>query len=44
MTGWGIAVSFLLLGWGSLLYVPFRWRPVASVMEKPRHRPAAASR
>lgn len=28
MTGLGIAVAFLLLLWCSLLYVPFRWRPV----------------
>jgi len=28
MTGLGVAVSFLLLLWLSLLYVPFRWRPV----------------
>jgi acetyl esterase/lipase len=28
MTGLGIAVSFLLLLWCSLLFVPFRWRPV----------------
>ncbi len=28
MTGLGIAVAFLLLVWCSLLYVPFRWRPV----------------
>jgi acetyl esterase/lipase len=28
MTGFGIAVAFLLLLWCSLLYVPFRWRPV----------------
>jgi len=28
MTGLGIAVAFLLLLWLSLLYVPFRWRPV----------------
>src|SRR6266516_1344328 len=28
MTGLGITVAFLLLLWLSLLYVPFRWRPV----------------
>lgn len=28
MTGLGIAVSFLLLFWCALLYVPFGWRPV----------------
>ncbi len=28
MTGLGIAVAFLLLLWCSLLYVPFRWRPI----------------
>jgi len=28
MTGLGMAVAFLLLLWLSLLYVPFRWRPV----------------
>jgi hypothetical protein len=28
MTGLGIAVAFLLLLWLSLLYVPFRWRPI----------------
>jgi acetyl esterase/lipase len=28
MTGLGIAVAFLLLLWCSLLYLPFRWRPV----------------
>ena len=28
MTGLGIVVTFLLLLWCSLLYVPFRWRPV----------------
>ena len=28
MTGLGIAAAFLLLLWLSLLYVPFRWRPV----------------
>jgi acetyl esterase/lipase len=26
--GFGVAVSFLLLLWCSLLFVPFRWRPV----------------
>lgn len=28
MTGLGIVVAFLLLLWCSLLYVPFRWRPI----------------
>jgi acetyl esterase/lipase len=28
MTGLGIAVSFVLLLWCSLLFVPFRWRPL----------------
>jgi hypothetical protein len=28
MAGLGTAVAFLLLLWCSLLYVPFRWRPV----------------
>jgi acetyl esterase/lipase len=28
MTGLGVAVAFLLLLWCSLLYLPFRWRPV----------------
>jgi acetyl esterase/lipase len=28
VTGLGIAVALLLLVWCSLLYVPFRWRPV----------------
>jgi acetyl esterase/lipase len=28
MTGVGIAVAFVLLLWVSLLYVPFRWRPI----------------
>lgn len=28
MIGFGISVAFLLLLWCSLLYVPFRWRPV----------------
>ena len=28
MTGLGIAAALLLLLWCSLLYVPFRWRPV----------------
>jgi acetyl esterase/lipase len=28
MTGLGIGIAFVLLSWVSLLYVPFRWRPV----------------
>jgi acetyl esterase/lipase len=28
MTGLGIAVAFVLLLWCSLLYLPFRWRPI----------------
>jgi hypothetical protein len=34
MTGWavldalGVGLAVLLLAWTSLLYVPFRWRPV----------------
>jgi acetyl esterase/lipase len=28
VTGLGVAVAFLLLLWCSLLYVPFRWRPL----------------
>src|SRR5262245_45199371 len=28
MTGWGVAAALLVLAWCSLLYVPFRWRPV----------------
>jgi hypothetical protein len=36
MTGFGIAVAFLLPLWCALLYVPFRWRPVGIflIMEK----------
>ena len=35
MTGLGIAIAFLLVLWCSLLYVPFRWRPVGIYRGKP---------
>ncbi len=36
MTALGIVVAFLLLLWVSLLYVPFRWRPVGLYLFTPK--------
>jgi acetyl esterase/lipase len=42
MTGWavlealGIGIAVLLLAWTSLLYVPFRWRPVGLYLFVPK--------
>lgn len=36
MTGLGIAVAFVLLLWVSLLFVPFRWRPLGLYLITPK--------
>src|ERR687897_1361814 len=48
MTGWavvlhalGVGIAVLLLAWTSLLYVPFRWRPVGLYLFVPKLAAAA---
>jgi hypothetical protein len=42
MTGWalvealGVGIAVLGLAWASLLYVPFRWRPVGLCLGVPK--------
>jgi acetyl esterase/lipase len=50
MTGWavldvlGVGIAVLLLAWTSLLYVPFRWRPVGCTYSFPSWPPERSVR